>query len=253
MNKNPDYEQLGKQVETYCKTYDIPLDFFFNILNDQKVVPMLRGKGMEYNALAMVRHHLNPNEWAVHKLNANPQPGSPDQDISITHLRTGITLTVETKSAVRGSLSLGTKSRLLKDIPHFKVKCHRSRSNISLSDSTNDRYKFNAFDVLITNPSNALFQQGTVGEHLELLDNPKLLAFLYQNYQVSDNQNLIEATNKDWRFVLPEEIAENGFIPRTPYVYVMGDKHWLSLEQLQTKLTEVVNQKFQARKKVPRN
>jgi len=47
--------QLGEQVLSYCEQYAIPIQDFMEILRDQKVVPMLRGKGMEYNALYAIR------------------------------------------------------------------------------------------------------------------------------------------------------------------------------------------------------
>lgn len=247
------YADIGRKVETYCETYAIPLDYFFHILNDQKVVPMLRGKGMEYNALMILRYCLNSNEWAIHKLNPNPQPGSPDQDITITHLRTGIVLKVESKSAVRGSMTVGRKSKHHKNIPHFKVKCHRSRSNISLADTSNDRYSVNAFDVLITNPTNAVFKQGSVSAELELLNDNELINYLLNHYKVATKQELVKVSYEDWRFVIAAEIAEDGFIPRTPYVNLEADAHWLPMAALQTKLIDVVNQRLQSRKRAHRS
>lgn len=247
------HEQIGQQVETYCHTYSIPLEYFFNILNDQKVVPMLRGKGMEYAVFTLIHQLLNPNEWSVHKLNPNPQPGLPDQDISITHLRTGVVLSVETKSAVRGSFTLGAKSRIHRGVAHFKVKCHRSRSNISLAQTSNDRYQANAFDLLITNPSNALFKVGTIGESLELLGGEGVIPFLYAHYAVFDEQRLIQRAYEDWRFVFPTEIAEEGFIPRTPAVCLADDAHWKPLAQLQTRLVELVSQKIHSRRRSHRS
>jgi len=72
---------------------------------------------------------LDHSEWSVQKLNLLPSPGISDEDISITHLRTGKIIKVESKNAVRGSISTGKRARIHK-VPHFKVKCHRSRSNL---------------------------------------------------------------------------------------------------------------------------
>jgi hypothetical protein len=77
--------KLGKKLQEYCDKYFIPQEHLFEILNDQKVTPMIRGKATEFNAYELLRSLLNENEWSVQKLNLSAQPGSPDQDISITH------------------------------------------------------------------------------------------------------------------------------------------------------------------------
>ena len=56
----PDYEQLGREVVAYCKKYNIRIEDFFPILNDQKVIPMLRGKAAEYDAVFILRQVLGP-------------------------------------------------------------------------------------------------------------------------------------------------------------------------------------------------
>jgi hypothetical protein len=241
---NPDYERLGKELEIYCKKYNIRIEDFFPILNDQKVIPMLRGKAAEYDAVFALRQILPTQVWIVNKLNLNPQPGTSDQDIGITHRRTGIQIIVETKSAVRGSMATGTRSRKHK-VPHFNVKCHRSRSNKSLS--YNDRYLATEFDVIVATPTNALFEGGTLGEEFEIVSEPGLLEILYEHYGVSDILSLIEFTNKDMRFVLPTAIAElvDGYqvIPRTPSVKLFNDPNWLPLNQIQPSLEAIVKSK----------
>ena len=241
------HAELGRAIEKYCRKYSIPVENLLEILNDQKVVPMLRGKGMEYNVYKLLQQVLGPKEWAVTKLNLSAQPGAPDQDISITHRRTGLTLIVESKSAVRGSMRSGLTSRKHK-VPHFQVKCHRSRSNIKLVGYGNDRYRASDFDVLITNPLNALFAGGTIGEDLELLADPQLIEMLSKHYNVSEEENLQEAAGMDWRFVLPVEIAENDLIPRTPTVFLEDDPHWLPIVELPKKVEEVVRQRVSKRR-----
>src|ERR1051326_6709594 len=229
-----DYEQLGRAVVVYCMKYHIRVEDFLPILNDQKVIPMLRGKAAEYNAVLTLRRVLDPQAWIVNKLNLNPQPGTADQDIGVTHRRTGIQIIIETKSAVRGSMSTGKRTRIHK-VPHFYVKCHRSRSNKVLA--YNDRYLATDFDVIVSNPANALLEAGTIGENFELVSEPGLLEILYEYYGVSDKSSLEDAASKDWRFVLPASIAENveGFsvIPRTPSVLLVDDPNWRSLDQIQ--------------------
>jgi hypothetical protein len=241
---NLDYERLGRELEAYCKKYTIRIEDFFPILNDQKVIPMLRGKAAEYDAVFTLRRILDPQVWIVNKLNLNPQPGTSDQDIGVTHRRTGIQIIIETKSAVRGSMSTGANARKQK-VPHFTVKCHRSRSNKTLP--YNDRYLASDFDIVVATPTNALFKGGTVGEDFELVSEAGLLEILYNHYGVSDTISLVDASNKDWRFVLPIAIAENlaGYdvIPRTPSVLLTHDPNWLSLAQIQYALEAIVQVK----------
>lgn len=241
-----DEQKLGQQVIAYCNQFDIPVEHFMEILRDQKVVPMLRGKGMEYNALHLLQAVLKPGDWDVRKLNLNPQPGTLDQDIEITHRRTNERFVVETKSAVRGSMREGKRSRVHK-MPHFQVKCHRSRSNMKAEK--NDRYRADSFDVLLTNPVNALFQGGTVGETLEVTDDIGLLEVLYTAYGVSSSETLIRAATQDWRFVFPEEIAVDGYIPRTPVVYLTDDLHWQTMGHLEARLAAAVRQRLEQRRK----
>lgn len=236
---NLDAEETGKALLKYCDEYAVPPEYVFQILHDQKVVPMIRGKATEFSGYLALKRVLPESEWSVEKLNLNAQPGSSDEDISITHRRTGVTLKAECKNAVRGSMCSGARARIC-SVPHFKVKCHRSRSNISLAESTNDRYSADTFDVILTNVSNALFEGGTVSAQLELLHNRDIVRLVMAHYRVADDAKLIRAAYEDWRFVLPRTIAEDGFIPRTPTACLAEDPNWKSLSFLPTALLDVV-------------
>jgi hypothetical protein len=199
-----------------------------------------------YNAYLLLKEMLNPASWIVEKLNLNPQPGTDDEDISVKHRRTNIVLKVESKSAVRGSMSDGERSRKLRHTPHFKVKCHRSRSNTSLD--SNDRYSQDSFDVLITNPQNAIYESGTVGENFEVMREPNLRAILNGIYGVESDVDLAKACYKDWRFCFPPEIAVSGFIPRTPYVHLLNDPVWKPLSTIEARLNQLVSDRARARR-----
>lgn len=234
-------KQFGKTLEDYCKKYLVPTEHIFGILNDQKVTPMIRGKAMEYNGYLFLDAHLNRAEWVVQKMNLNAQPGSPDEDIDIRHRRTGITLKVECKSAVRGSFRSGARSRINR-VPHFNVKCHRSRSNIRLVGTTNDRYAVDAFDIILTTPLNALFKGRTIGENLEIIEDEDCIDILQRHYNVApgNTQDLLNAVSQDWRLVVTSKIAEEGFIPRTPAVLLDGDPNWISIDQAEPQILEIV-------------
>jgi hypothetical protein len=237
---------LANSILTYCKKFNIPLNHLFEILEDQKVTPMIRGKAMEYNIFLQLAEILPSNTWSVQKLNLNAQNGVHDEDVSVTHRRTGVILKVESKSAVRGSISDGVRAQ--RKYPHFKVKSHRSRSNIKLSGTSNDRYSVDSFDVIITNTSNAIFEGNTVGENLEVVHDARVRQMLYAFYNVADDVNLIIKAETDWRYCIPSDIAEDGFIPRTPYVRLDNDINWRPLSELEQRLLQVVDIRYRAQR-----
>lgn len=237
-------EALIQELKSYCKDYNVPIDYFFEILKDQKVIPMIRGKATEYNAYLYLKENLDAHVWSVDKLNLNAQNNEYDEDVSITHRASGIRLKVECKNACRGSFRDGKRTKVLK-VPHFKVKCHRSRSY--LGKETNDRYLVGEFDLLLSNTSNALYQERT-DDYLELINNKKLIEELYSYYGVNDDKDLIEACNKDWRFAIPSDIAEGNVIPRTPYVCLENDVNWFSIDELDDRLRPIIEMKKNERR-----
>ena len=54
--------ELGRQMLEYCRKYKIPQDYVMDILNDQKVVPMIRGKATEYAVELLLRDILPARE-----------------------------------------------------------------------------------------------------------------------------------------------------------------------------------------------
>lgn len=239
---NDEKIKLAEELLKYCKKFNVPLEFLFEILEDQKVTPMIRGKAMEYSAFILLDKILPRTTWSVQKLNLNAQTGLYDEDISVTHRRTGVILKIESKSAVRGSFKEGKRSRTF-DVPYFLVKSHRSRSNIKLAGSSNDRYSVDSFDILVTNTSNAVFQGNTVGEYLEVIHDEDTKKLLYEYYNVVSDEDLITACENDWRYCIPKDIAVDGFIPRTPYVKLDNDEHWKPLSKIEEKLLDVVEEK----------
>lgn len=68
-------------------------------------------------------------------------------------------------------------------------------------------------------------------------------------YKVKTDQELIDACENDWRFCIPTDIAEDGFIPRTPYVRLADDANWYGLDRLESRLLEVVEEKRRVNQK----
>ncbi len=233
-----DAMRVYRSVREYCETYNIPRENLLDILEDQKVLPMIRGKATEYIGAAILRQALDPRDWDVQKLNLNPQPGGAyDEDVSVTYRRTGTRLKAETKNAVRGSFSLGTRNT---PAPHFAVKCHKSRSH--MGRATNDRYLVGDFDVLLCNVSNAIFRGKVLDRGLPLIANADAVAWLKEHYDVTTDDELRRCTYDDWRVCLPVTIADaDGVIPRTPRVLMANDPNWFGLDQLAPNLRTLIN------------
>ncbi len=220
--------KVYRDIEEYCDTYNIPLENLLDILEDQKVVPMIRGKATEFICALVLKKKLNPKDWLVEKLNLNAQLGSYDEDVSITHRRKGVRFKVEAKNAVRGKFSLGTRAS---PFPHFAVKCHRSRSNLSRQE--NDRYMATDFDLLLCNVSNSLFRS-TFSRGLPLIEKPEAIEWLKGHYSVGTEAEIRRAAYDDWRICLPKDIVQDdGTIPRTPRVKMKDDPNWFGLDDLE--------------------
>ena len=226
-------------IKQYCETYNIPRENLLDILEDQKVLPMIRGKATEYVGAAFLKQVLDPRDWIVEKLNLNPQPGTVDEDVSITFRRTGDRLKAETKNAVRGSFKLQTRRR---PWPNFTVKCHKSRSNLVLQSTTNDRYLVGEFDLLLCNVSNSLFRGRALESGLPLLDNPGAIEWLMNFYGVDSERELVRKAYDDWRLCLPVTIADgDGVIPRTPSVLMEADPNWFTADALAANLRTLIS------------
>ena len=201
---------------------------------------MIRGKATEFVAAAFLRQNLNPREWQVQKLNLNAQSAMTDEDISVTFSRTGHRFKVESKNAVRGSFRLGTPRTKIK-VPHFKVKCHRSRSYIAKASTTNDRYLAGDFDLILCNVSNAIFRGKALDVGLPLLEDKDSLGWLKSFYGVESNEELVRSAYDDWRMCLPFSIAdENGVLPRTPSVMMENDPNWFRPDELVSHLRTII-------------
>ena len=66
---NGEMLHIYNSITEYCRTYNIPRENLLDILEDQKVLLMIRGKATEYIGAAFLRQVLDPSEWDVQKLN----------------------------------------------------------------------------------------------------------------------------------------------------------------------------------------
>ena len=239
VDNSAEWLKVYSGIQQYCVTYNIPRENLLDILEDQKVLPMIRGKATEYIATAFLRQVLDPRDWVVTKLNLNAQTSQQDQDISLTFRRTGTQMHAEAKNAVRGSFRLQGRNR---PQPFFTVKCHKSRSNLKLQSTTNDRYLVGEFDLLLCNVSNAIFAGKSLDLGLHLIRDKAGIAWLREHYGVSTDEELIRAAYDDWRLCLPVSIAdEDGVIPRQPVVYMNDDPNWFGSDRLAPNLRSLLN------------
>ena len=227
-SREQDALRVYEDINEYCETYNVPMDKLMEILEDQKVLPMIRGKATEYIGAAVLRQVLPGREWDVQKLNLNPQSETQhDEDISITFRRTGKRLRVETKNAVRGSFRIDARQQ---PEPHFGVKCHRSRSH--MTRERNDRYLETDFDLLLCNVSNSIFRSKSIEPGLPLIENKEAIEWLKQFYHADTDAEIRRGAYDDWRFCLPADIAVDNVIPRTPKVFMENDPNWRKLDHL---------------------
>jgi hypothetical protein len=156
-----------EKVERFCAEYNIPLEYLAETLYEPKVIPMIRGKAFEFTTMLALQDILPQVEFEVFKTPANTQLGDHDQDVSVTHKPTSVTLSVECKLAAKG------KFKRLKDgQTEIRIKCMRSRTLgaemvTRLSDEWgvsedllsvhNDQYLPGDFDVVVTSIGNAFY------------------------------------------------------------------------------------------------
>ena len=234
-----DARLIYENIAEYCETYNIPKENLLDILEDQKVIPMIRGKATEYIGAAVLKKALDPRDWVVEKLNLNPQPGQYDEDVSVTFRRTGHRLKAEMKNAVRGSFRMKTRGS---PAPQFKVKCHKSRSNLKRAATTNDRYMLGEFDILLCNVSNSIFRQNPLARGLPIIDDDEAIEWLKRFYAVDTDKELVRKAYDDWRICFPGNIAgDDSSLPRTPAVLMEGDPNWFGLTDLDENLKEFVS------------
>ncbi|MCY4018902.1 MAG: hypothetical protein OXG39_05805 [Chloroflexi bacterium] len=228
-------------INEYCRSFNIPRDNLLEILEDQKVLPMIRGKASEFIGAELLRRTLDGRDWNVDKLNLNPSPATTDVDVRITFRMTGAIVKAEIKTAVRGSFRMPYGARYPDH--RFKVKCHKSRSNLKRQDTSNDRYLVDDFDLLLCNVSNAIFRGKPLERALPLIDDPIAIMWLMEFYGVSSEEELVRSAYDDWRLCFPKSITDaDGTIPRTPTVLMEGDSSWFKPDELPARLKEFVTQ-----------
>lgn len=163
-----------KQIEAYCKEFNLPIDHLVDTLQEPKVIPMIRGKAFEFSAANALKKVLPSQTWEVTKTPMNAQQNSHDVDVLVTHKPTGTRVRVECKLAGKGSYRNVDERH-----SDIKVKCMRSRTlgasmvaslapQFGVSEAQlathNDQYLPTDFDVVLTSIANAFYITDPVTE-----------------------------------------------------------------------------------------
>lgn len=275
MKKN----EILKELKEYCTYYHLPLKHIVKVMNDLKVVPMLRGKSFEFTIFEILTFILPKDNWQVSVPNINAQSEIHDVDVYIVRKKDSKQIRVECKLSGKGSF------RENKANPLFKVKCMRSRT---LSDNLMatrmakrykvsreqilahaDNYRDGDFDFVITSMGNAFWDtenemylfKGTKNQ-LKILSELFPKKFSQRDSQKEFNKKtfnfMLFANSKDLVVKSKNKIVctrrkcikkgtnkKCGFIPNYPIVYLKelskGKGAWKPLEKIERELDKFLD------------
>lgn len=255
-------------IQNYCNRLNIEADDLYNVLNDSKVAPMIRGKAFEFSMAYRLEEILPKDKWEVSKPNMNAQLGLHDIDVMVKHIATDKIISVECKLAKKGGFGQakrGWKNYVKGDFL-IPVKCMRSRTTLSedrvragaaaygVSEESfaihSDQYRPSNFDVVATSIANAFYETDEeTGEYIfqptELAmdflgkfnppeDPEALQLFVYNQIYLASSDSLI--TNKETGILCTRNKCEEdncGFIPNYPIIN-FGDVNKLEEGQIPT-------------------
>ena len=208
-------------VRAYCLKYNIPIEYLAEIVNDPKVVPMIRGKAFEYSAMLYLKTVLPANDWVVDKPIMNAQFGLHDMDIRVQHKATGKTIGVECKLAAKGSFQV-----LKNGSTQLKVKCMRSRTlgdakaqelatkiglPVEMLKIHNDQYIPSDFQVVLTSIANAFYTTNTETDMFDWSPSGKGIDFLKYISNLSEVTDLQYFTYNQLYLATAESLAVKEF------------------------------------------
>lgn len=267
---------MNNDLISFCQKYNIPFNSLGEILNDPKVIPMIRGKAFEFSVLESLTNVLDSSTWEVKKPYLNPQLNSHDQDVLIKHLPTQKEITIECKLTAKGKYSYKNNSHI------FKVKCMRSRTlgveqvnklsekrGVSKEQLSihNDQYLPSDFDLVITNLANAFYATDNNGSFI-WAPTEKGTQFLRKKYgeNLSDDEYRNKAFNdifiaKSSNLAVSEENMSHvicsrkkcsdkqncGFIPNYPDLefseqnLTTPSRKWVHISNIETLLNDFIS------------
>ena len=157
-------------LKQYCYDHGLSFETLPTVLNEPKVVPMVRGVGYEYVVLSDLQKILKGDKlFEARKTIVNSQMTNKGSDVEVLNKNTNKIIRIECKLA--SNRSFAGSSRTLKS-PHCKIKIMRSRTlgdemirrealkggaTIAEYTSHKDSYLPNSFDFVVTNLRNAFY------------------------------------------------------------------------------------------------
>jgi hypothetical protein len=263
-----------EKVEAYCIKYNIPLNYLAEIINEPKVVPMIRGKAFEFSAMLRLQGLLS-NEWIIDKPVMNAQFGFHDMDVRVKHVKTGKTIGIECKLAGKDNFK-----KLKNGTYQIRVKCMRSRTlgdakvkelapkigvDFDLLKIHNDQYVPKNFDVVLTTIGNAFYDTNSETDAFDWHPNAIAEEFLEKLFKTNNPEELQSlafnqmylAHSKDLTISPVNNVVcsrgqcpnptDCGFIPNYPIIYFdengnIADNRWQSVEFAESLFTRILPQ-----------
>lgn len=255
-----------EELVKFSQCYDLEIEYITEILNDPKVIPMIRGKSFEFTVKKYIVELL-PKTYEITNPRLNAQTGMQDVDVLIINQQTNQKYTLECKLASKGSFHPNTKGN-----PWLAVKCMRSRTlgdeaaqqranttglAYELWKTHTDQYRQEDFDFVVTSMANTFYQ---TNEHNLYVWNPDEQAQLFLNKLGINNQQqafnkMFIARSKDLIATENNQIkyqtkctrkkcsnSNCGFIPNYPKIFFdMNTGNplppWFPLDQLESLLS----------------
>ena len=250
---------IEDKLKEYCDRHGILYESIIDIINEPKVVPMIRGIGFEYTVLPILKKQLDPKYFNVDKPVINAQLGKPDIDIRIKHNESKREFTCECKLAKNNSFKLENK-KFKK--PHVQIKVMRSRTlgeemikNVSEKEGIpanylsqhKDSYLYTHFDFVFTNIRNAFYR--TINDVFVFAPTEEEIEFLSKFTNISKYEEIDDFLK--WnnffiesKFLTPKysekrcsrRICERNenciFIPNYPIFDLTSSTPWKTLDQI---------------------
>jgi len=263
--RNIDNNDWQKKIIHYCDEFNIPIKYLRDILNEPKVIPMIRGKAFEFSVMVTLQRILSKNDWKVDKFSINAQTGFHDVDVRIAHLKSKKIIKVECKLAKKQSY------RLHKDgHSEIRVKCMRSRTlgpgmikilapKLKIESKIlavhNDQYLPTDFDVVVTSIGNSFYRTNLQTGAFEFLPNKieieflkklgfngnDLRAFAFNQIYIAHSRDLVIGSQREVKCTRKNCNNQNlcGFIPNYPIIYFdkntnLPTNGWIALEKAET-------------------
>ncbi|MEW6204490.1 MAG: hypothetical protein AB1516_04120 [Pseudomonadota bacterium] len=258
-----------RNLKNYCDRHGLVFSYLDEIVNEPKVVPMIRGIGFEYTLQEALLQTLSSDKrYEIIKEKGNPQLGSTDSDLIIKNRINNKKLRVECKLAKNDSFS--SSSRVVK-FPHCQIKVMRSRTmgdeviervakngkySVEQLSKHKDSYPYEKFDLLVTNIRNAFYRTTPEGEFL-FSPTASEEVFLKDFFNVNTIEEVDDKLKNTHFFIPSRNLAPrfNGepcrkkncedinceFIPNYPIFPLDGSGDWHSLDNLLNYLNRVLN------------